>query len=106
MEVVREKKEYKDETRNRRIHIWFIHVQQPQISSLDFSASHVSSEEDSSLACGVCLLNVNKTSPGASKHACAHLMHAGRQYHTTCANFWCNRVDSVLPSLLPICGLL
>jgi len=78
----------------------------PSQTSLDFTTHHVSATEDGSVACGICLLNVNKSTLGASKQADGKLMYGGRQYHSTCANFWCNRVDSVLPSLLPIDSLI
>lgn len=78
----------------------------PSRSSLDFTLHHVSATEDGSVACGICLLNVNKTTIGSSKQGDGKLMYGGRQYHSTCANFWCNRVDSVLPSLLPIDSLI
>lgn len=67
---------------------------------------HVSSTEDGRIACGICLLNVDKSTPGTSKQSDGKLVYGGRQYHSTCANFWCNRVDSVLPSLLPIDSLI
>ena len=80
-------------------------IYQPSPKSLDFTMHHVSATEDGSVACGICLLNVDK-STGTSKQADGKLMYGGRQYHSACANFWCNRVDSVLPSLLPIDSLI
>mgnify|MGYP007058835815 FL=1 len=79
---------------------------QPSQSCMDFNLHHVTASEDGSMACGICLLNVNKTTTGASKTGDSKLMYGGRQYHSTCANFWCNRVDSVLPSLLPMDSLI
>lgn len=73
----------------------------PSQTSMDFSLHHVTASEDGSVACGICLLNVDKVTSGSSKNGDGKLTYGGRQYHSTCANFWCNRVDSVLPSLLP-----
>ncbi|XP_074629509.1 synergin gamma-like isoform X2 [Acropora palmata] len=78
----------------------------PSQSCMDFNLHHVTASEDGSMACGICLLNVNKMTTGASKTGDSKLMYGGRQYHSTCANFWCNRVDSVLPSLLPMDSLI
>lgn len=78
----------------------------PPRSSLDFSTHHVSVSEDGRSACGICLLNVDKGLQDSSKHSNGKLTYGGRQYHCTCANFWCNRVDSVLPALLPINSLI
>ncbi|KAK3749138.1 hypothetical protein QZH41_009816, partial [Actinostola sp. cb2023] len=65
----------------------------------NFSDHHVQTDEDKMIACGLCLLNVNKTTD-------TKLAYGGREYHSTCANFWCNRVDSILPSLWPVNSLI
>lgn len=55
------------------------------------------------MACGVCLLNVNKSTSSGTD---TKISYGGRDYHATCANFWCNRVDSILPKLLPVNSLI
>jgi hypothetical protein len=79
---------------------FYFFSEQANLGREDYSDHHIKVDEDKSMACGVCLLNVNK-STGDTK-----LSYGGRQYHATCANFWCNRVDSILPSLLPVNSLI
>lgn len=69
--------------------------------SLNFSGCHVDENEDLNLTCGVCLLNVDKSwvNSMVNKGRSGKLSYGNRFYHTTCANFWCNKVDSVLPAL-------
>ncbi|GFR98200.1 synergin gamma [Elysia marginata] len=61
------------------------------------------SEPSKNLACGLCLLNVDispaKTLIQSAPSGSSKLTYAGRQYHSTCANFWVNCVDQTLPSL-------
>ncbi|RDD44459.1 Synergin gamma [Trichoplax sp. H2] len=47
------------------------------------------------IACGVCLLNVNKTDLTSENI----ITYGGRKYHSGCANFWCNRISCILPAL-------
>lgn len=48
------------------------------------------------VACGVCLLDVEGDTDQCTTYK---LSYGGRQYHTTCANFWINCVDSLLPAV-------
>ncbi|XP_014662271.1 PREDICTED: synergin gamma-like [Priapulus caudatus] len=72
----------------------------PEPSALDFSPCVVRPEHGVSKACGVCLLSVDQRSR-AFDHPTdtSKLSYGGRQYHATCANFWVNSVDSLLPAL-------
>ncbi|XP_052801011.1 synergin gamma-like isoform X2 [Mya arenaria] len=64
----------------------------PDPASLDYSGCY-----DEAASCGLCLLSVERGKSGAL----AMLSYAGNQYHTSCANFWINCVDSCLPALKP-----
>ena len=56
-------------------------------------------------SCGLCLLSVSTSNylPKGDKESIEMvdtvLEHGNRMYHSTCANFWVNRVDLVLPRL-------
>jgi len=51
-------------------------------------------------ACGVCLLNVDVPCKNFNRDEdCTKLTYGRRQYHASCANFWVNCVDSLLPAL-------
>ncbi|XP_015911781.1 synergin gamma [Parasteatoda tepidariorum] len=69
----------------------------PQDSSFDFSSSLLRTDAaDNVKACGLCLLNVEIK----NKDDCSlKLSYGGRNYHSTCANFWVNCVDPLLPAL-------
>ncbi|RUS89370.1 hypothetical protein EGW08_002890, partial [Elysia chlorotica] len=77
----------------------------PDSSTLIFDNCVLKSDSEVSknLACGLCLLSVDTSlaksliQPASSD--CSKLTYAGRQYHSTCANFWVNCVDQTLPSL-------
>ncbi|XP_028409115.1 uncharacterized protein LOC114531700 [Dendronephthya gigantea] len=70
------------------------------MENFNFSGCHINNGDDVNMSCGVCLLNVDKScTSSAQKSQRGKLNYGNRQYHTTCANFWCNKVDSVLPSL-------
>ncbi|KAJ8312354.1 hypothetical protein KUTeg_009727 [Tegillarca granosa] len=74
----------------------------PDDNSLDFSNALLKSDDATSQmkACGVCLLNVDTRSKNFNQDDdCAKLTYGGRQYHSTCANFWLNCVDPMLPAL-------
>ena len=67
------------------------------------SETHISSHNE---LCGLCLLNVSN--PNCSSKADnkinsmmvdTSLKHGSRVYHSTCANFWVNQIDLVLPTL-------
>lgn len=83
---------------------------QPSETSLDFTDLVLpTSEMSTDSACGVCLLDVSR--PGRARldgqanpnrpSNCnrAILQYGGRRYCAPCANYWCNKVDSVLPAL-------
>lgn len=72
--------------------------------SLDFTSCFLKADdyEARRKACGVCLLNVDARSPASclsGEVGSKALSYGGRQYHTTCANFWINCVSQTLPSL-------
>ena len=71
------------------------------MENINFSACHINDDDDPNVACGVCLLSVDKGWNNFSANRTEHgkLSYGSGVYHTTCANFWCNRVDSVLPCL-------
>ncbi|XP_023215603.1 synergin gamma-like isoform X3 [Centruroides sculpturatus] len=73
----------------------------PEEKLLDFSSCILQSEpENLQKACGICLLNVDaKNTLHEVDKDCHKLTYGGRQYHATCANFWVNCVDPLLPSL-------
>lgn len=78
---------------------------QPPEDRFDFSHCILDDKDLSNLklACGVCLLNVKASLPesrmGRQSSEDFKLAYGGRQYHCTCANFWVNFVDSLLPAL-------
>ena len=58
--------------------------------------------------CGICLLNISSNHQKFSNHGNPEqngklidsvLNHGNRLYHSTCANFWVNRIDLALPKL-------
>ncbi|XP_055925470.1 synergin gamma-like [Argiope bruennichi] len=67
----------------------------PKESSLEFSSAV---SEDSSNACGLCLLNIQMKSKLCNEET-LNLSYGGRNYHSTCANLWVNCVDPLLPAL-------
>ena len=69
-------------------------------ASLDFSTAILKSDGGTvnEMACGLCLLDVD-IKPKGNNYEMHKLTYGGRQYHTTCANFWVNCVDSILPTL-------
>ncbi|KAL3858160.1 hypothetical protein ACJMK2_012765 [Sinanodonta woodiana] len=74
----------------------------PDPRSLDFSSAVLLSDDISSQykACGICVLNVGIWPHGKDReeeNTC--LTYGGRQYHATCANFWINCVEPLLPAL-------
>lgn len=74
----------------------------PDDNTLSFKNSLIKSDDSAAQmrACGVCLLDVNvKSKDFNSEEDSVKLTYGGRQYHATCANFWVNCVDSMLPSL-------
>ncbi|XP_064476867.1 synergin gamma-like [Ornithodoros turicata] len=50
--------------------------------------------DDSSKACGICLLHVDNPEMMTSK-----LTYGARQYHAPCANLWVNCINSLLPAI-------
>ncbi|XP_064650461.1 synergin gamma-like [Lineus longissimus] len=70
-------------------------------ASFDYRSCVLKSDESDAQqkACGICLLNVDGQSRSSSKEEVNKFMYGGRQYHATCANYWVNCVDSMLPSL-------
>lgn len=73
-------------------------------NSLDFTSCFLKADdyEARRKSCGVCLLNVDARSPASclsGEVGSKALSYGGRQYHTTCANFWINCVSQTLPSL-------
>ena len=72
---------------------------------LDMRTLLPSGSDGSSSACGVCLLDTTQEPNDHLKEwalSFAHLNYGGTVYHATCANFWCNKVNSVLPALPPL----
>ena len=72
------------------------------MSSFNYTSAVLKSDDTASQlkACGVCLLNVDVMDRTSNDNErAAKLTYSGRQYHTTCANFWVNCVDSMLPAL-------
>ena len=64
---------------------------------------------DASSPCGICLVDLNDKPLEWSnwKMSTACLAYGSKNYHSTCANFWCNKVNPVLPALSPLtAGLL
>ena len=60
--------------------------------------------------CGLCLLSLSQSNadmrPAENEKGNVEVLesilsHGSRRYHSTCANFWVNRVDFVLPTLTP-----
>ena len=75
---------------------------QPDDNILSFKHCVLKSDDSASQmrACGVCLLDVDVQSKDFnSDEDSVKLTYGGRQYHATCANFWVNCVDSMLPAL-------
>ena len=75
---------------------------QPDDNMLSFKNCLIKSDDSVAQmrACGVCLLDVNvKSKDFNSEEDSVKLTYGGLQYHATCANFWVNCVDSMLPSL-------
>ena len=71
-------------------------------------APHVDAT-DAHSPCGICLVDLNdrpvEWSNWTMSTAC--LAYGSKKYHSTCANFWCNKVNPVLPALSPLAaGLL
>lgn len=84
----------------------------PERALFDFSAELLKELENDNFqqkvgnSCGICLLNVSSNdhiskleSAQNGKFVDAILKHGNGMYHSTCANFWVNRVELVLPSL-------
>lgn len=72
----------------------------PEEKVLDFSSCILLNEpENLQKACGICLLNVDAKNKLFDAEDYHKLTYGGRQYHATCANFWVNCVDPLLPSL-------
>jgi len=84
----------------------------PERALFDFSAELLKELENDNFqqkvgnSCGICLLNVSSNnhiskleSEQNGKFVDAVLQHGNGMYHSTCANFWVNRVELVLPSL-------
>ncbi|CAC5403831.1 Synergin gamma [Mytilus coruscus] len=74
----------------------------PDDNALSFKNCLLKSDDVASQmrACGVCLLDVDVRSKDFNtEEEASKLTYGGRQYHATCANFWVNCVDSMLPSL-------
>ncbi|XP_064613077.1 synergin gamma-like [Liolophura sinensis] len=74
----------------------------PDPSSLDYRIAILKSDDTASQlrACGVCLLNMDSRSKAFNEDKeGSKLTYGGRQYHTTCANFWVNCVSPMLPAL-------
>ena len=74
---------------------------QPERAALDFSKDVLKTEceDNQKKACGVCVLSVDVKSDRSGYNNQHKLTYGGRQYHSSCANFWVNCVDSTLPSL-------
>ncbi|CAI9734479.1 synergin gamma-like isoform X2 [Octopus vulgaris] len=73
-----------------------------EVSSFNYTSAVLKTDDTASQlkACGVCLLNVDVFDRISNDNErAAKLTYSGRQYHTTCANFWVNCVDSMLPAL-------
>ncbi|GAB1604588.1 synergin gamma-like isoform X3 [Argonauta hians] len=73
-----------------------------EVTSFNYTSAVLKTDDTSSQlkACGVCLLNVDVFDRiSTDNERAAKLIYSGRQYHTTCANFWVNCVDSMLPNL-------
>ena len=84
----------------------------PERALFDFSAELLKELENDNFqqkvgnSCGICLLNVSSNnhiskleSEQNGKFVDAVLKHGNGMYHSTCANFWVNRVELVLPTL-------
>jgi len=78
-----------------------------------FSFDHTKNSTLPQNPCGVCLLDVDFQQKQQSAVKSVNftpqkkLCYAGRWYHTTCANFWLNKISDLLPDLpLPGIGLL
>lgn len=72
----------------------------PEESSLDFSSCVLRPEsENNTKACGLCLLNIELRSKAFRQEEYPTLSYGGKNYHSTCANFWVNCVDPLLPAL-------
>ena len=62
------------------------------------------STQEISDMCGLCLLSVSRSNCPSKDEQYTLVLdsvldHGNRRYHSTCANFWVNRVDFVLPTL-------
>ena len=67
----------------------------------NFFSCLINNGDDLKMTCGVCLLHDEKSAMNLSQRIQRGKLNYGqRQYHTACANFWWNKVDSVFPSLL------
>ena len=69
------------------------------------SSDTKTSTQEVSDMCGLCLLVVSRSNCKSKDNEQYNavldsvLDHGNRRYHSTCANFWVNRVDFVLPTL-------